>query len=277
MATTSSDSPVATLNPIAAGDPTSVEVSAERLSSLRKLNLGAGTLHLISAVVMTIIASDFTLPITSFNLNGPPGTPVDQGVLSTLAEVQLAPLTAGFLFLSAFFHYLISSVGFTKYGDELRHGRNRFRWVEYSISSTLMILTIALITTISDIGAIISIAFVNVSMILFGWIMEMVNRRGQATWWTPFWFGCIAGIGPWVAIVAYIFTGEGRPPGFVYGIIVSIFLFFNSFAINQWLQYRGTGRWADYLFGEKTYIVLSFVAKSVLAWQLYANVLIPEQ
>ncbi len=273
MTTTPTTTP--TINPLAAGDPVSVEVTPQRLSRLRTMNVGAGTLHLLSAVVMTIIASDFTLPITTFNLNGPPGTPVENGVLSTLVDVQLAPLTAGFLFLSAFFHYLIASVGFKKYGDELRHGRNRFRWVEYSLSSTLMMVTIALITTITDLAALIAIAFANVSMILFGWIMEMVNQRDQTTWWAPFWFGCIAGVGPWVALVAYILTGDEGPPGFVYGIIASIFLFFNSFAINQWLQYRATGKWADYLYGERNYIVLSFVAKSVLAWQLYANVLIP--
>ncbi len=266
----------ATLNPLAAGDPESVDVPEPVLDQLRKLNIGAGALHLVSAIVMTVIAADFTLPITTFNLNGPPGTPVEEGTLSTLVDVQLAPLTAGFLFLSAFFHFLISTVGFARYGDELRHGRNRFRWVEYSLSSTLMIITIGLLTTITDLAAIIGLAFANVSMILFGWIMEMVNRSGQRTWWTPFWFGCIAGIGPWVAIVSYIFTGDERPPGFVYGIIVTIFLFFNSFALNQWLQYAEVGRWKDYLVGERTYIVLSFVAKSALAWQLYANVLIPE-
>ncbi len=266
----------ATLNPLAAGDPESVEVTADDLGRLRKMNIGAGLLHLVSAIVMTIIASDFTLPVTTFNLNGPPGTPVSEGTLSTLVDVQLAPLTAGFLYLSAFFHFVIAFPAFRTYGSELRHGRNRFRWVEYSLSSTLMMITIALITTVTDLAGLIGIAFANVSMILFGWLMEMTNQRGQRTWWTPFWFGCVAGIGPWVAIGAYLFTGEGEAPGFVYGIIVSIFLFFNSFAINQWLQYRGVGKWSDYLHGERTYIVLSFVAKSVLAWQLYANVLIPD-
>ncbi len=263
-------------NPVADGDPPSVEVPPDTLSGLRKLNLAAGTLHLVSAVVMTIIAADFTLPITTFNLNGPPGTPVEEGVLSTLADVQLAPLTAGFLYLSAFFHFLISTVGYNRYGDELRHGRNRFRWVEYSLSSTLMIVAIALVSTIGDLAALIGISFANISMILFGWVMEMVNRRGERTWWSPFWFGCIAGIGPWLAIVGYIFTGDERPPGFVYGIIVTIFLFFNSFALNQWLQYKEVGRWSDYLVGERVYIFLSFFAKSALAWQIYANVLIPD-
>jgi hypothetical protein len=116
-------------------------------------------------------------------------------------------------------------------------------------------------------------------MILFGWIMEMVNQPDGDRWWTPFWFGCFAGIGPWVTIVAYLvinasIEGAGTPPTFVYGIIVTIFVFFNCFAINQWLQYRGVGKWSDYVFGETVYIVLSLVAKSALAWQIFANTLI---
>jgi hypothetical protein len=61
------------------------------------------------------------------------------------------------------------------------------------------------------------------------------------------------------------------PPGFVYGILVSLFLFFNVFALNQWLQYRAKGRWADYLFSEKGYIVLSLTAKPALAWQVFGG------
>ncbi len=138
---------------------------------------------------------------------------------------------------------------------------------------------IALIVSITDVAALIGLAGANVAMILFGWVMEMVNRPGdrpgQTVWWTPFWFGTIAGSAPWLALVAYLVfaSGEG-PPGFVYGILVSIFVLFNCFAINQWLQYRAVGRWADYLVGERTYIVLSFVAKSLLAWQIFANTLI---
>ena len=41
----------------------------------------------------------------------------------------------------------------------------------------------------------------------------------------------------------------------------------------QWLQYRAKGKWADYLRGERTYIVLSFVAKSLLAWQVFSGAL----
>ena len=232
-----------------------------------------------SGIAMGVFSNDFRLDVSSFALNGPPATPLDQGTVNELFGIPLGWATASFLLLSALFHFIIAGPGFAKYGDELRHGRNRFRWVEYSLSATLLIVLIAMVTGITDLAALIAIAFVNVAMILFGWIMEMVNTNEQPTWWTPFWFGCVAGIGPWGAIVTYLIVnvtrdGGERPPTFVYGIIASLFVLFNCFAINQWLQYRANGRWADYVFGERIYIVLSLTAKSVLAWQIFVNTLI---
>ena len=257
-----------------------VEISDARLARLRVFNLVMGILHFAGGTLMVVLGNDTKLPTSTFNLNGPPGTPLADGTLEEFWGVPLAFATAAFLYLSALFHFIIAAPGgFTFYSNELRRGRNRLRWVEYSLSSSLMIVLIALVTGITDVAALIAIAFVNVSMILFGWIMEMVNQPDGERWWTPFWFGCIAGIGPWVAIVAYLFInvsidGAETPPTFVYGIIVTIFVFFNCFAINQWLQYKGIGKWRDYVFGETVYIVLSLVAKSALAWQIFANTLI---
>ena len=270
----------------------SVTVPSSTARSLRLFNAVMGLLHLVSGAAMVALSTDFTLPVSTFALGGPPGTPLEQGTLSGVVDVPLAWGTAAFLFLSALFHLVIVSPwGFPRYVAELERGRNRFRWVEYALSSTLMIVLIALVTGITDLAALIGIAFANIAMILFGWLMEVSNNglmhgrdessaRGSRAWWTPFWFGCVAGIGPWAAIAAYLVVtisvlgGEG-PPGFVWGIIASLFVLFNTFAINQWLQYRQVGRWRDYLFGERQYVILSLVAKSVLAWQIFANVLIP--
>lgn len=270
----------------------SVHVSDGTARSLRIFNAVMGVVHLASGAFMVALASDFTLPVSTFSLMGPPGTPLSEGALTGVADVPLAWATASFLFLSAFFHALITSPwGFRRYVAELELGRNRFRWVEYSLSSTLMIVLIALVTGITDLAALIGLGFANIAMILFGWLMEVTNNgfahgrgqesaRGKRAWWTPFWFGCGAGIGPWAAIAAYLWVniavndGEG-PPGFVWGIIASLFVLFNTFAINQWLQFRQVGKWRDYLFGERQYVILSLVAKSVLAWQIFANTLIP--
>jgi hypothetical protein len=98
------------------------------------------------------------------------------------------------------------------------------------------------------------------------------------TSWRAFVYGCLAGIVPWIAIGIYfvgsVTSGE-QVPNFVYAIYVSLFLFFNVFAINMILQYKKIGRWQDYIYGEKVYIVLSLVAKSLLAWQVFFGTLQP--
>jgi len=140
------------------------------------------------------------------------------------------------------------------------------------VSASLMIVVIAGLTGVTDIAALLALFAVNVSMILFGWLMETTNRDERVSW-TPFVFGCIVGIVPWAAIAVYLVGAGSGVPTFVYGIFVSLFIFFNCFAVNQWLQYRRRGRWADYLFGERVYMYLSVIAKSLLAWQVFANVL----
>ncbi len=52
-------------------------------------------------------------------------------------------------------------------------------------------------------------------------------------------------------------------------------MFFNVFAVNMLLQYRRLGRWRDYLYGERVYMLLSLTAKSALAWQVFAGTLQP--
>ena len=250
-------------------------VSAPQAHRLRRLNLGAGILHLAQGVAMLVLSNGLKLPVSATFATAQPGQALDASRLSTLFSYRLGPAVAAFSLLSAAFHFLVASPwGFPRYLRELAAQRNRFRWVEYSLSASLMIVLIAGITGITDIAALIALFGVNASMILFGWLMETTSRPGAHVNWTPFVFGSIAGAVPWIAIVIYLAGAGSGMPSFVYGIFVSIFVFFNCFAINQWLQYRAHGRWRDYLHGERVYIVLSLVAKTLLAWQIFANVLV---
>ncbi len=259
-------------------------ISSERIARLRLFNIGAGVLHLLQAVAVLLLTNARSLPVTAAFGNGPPGQPMGPLVLEELFSYRIGLGVFTFLALSAFFHFLVASPwGFVNYRAELRETRNRFRWAEYSLSSSVMIILIAGIVGITDVAALIGLAGVNASMIFFGWLMETTNKPGPDARWSPFRFGSFAGIIPWIAIVVYtvgaattdVGSGDGVP-GFVYGIFVSLFLFFNSFAITQLLQYRAKNKWSDYLRGERAYIILSLLAKSALAWQIFANVLLPD-
>ena len=247
---------------------------SEQLQKLRIQNVIAGFLHLASLVAILVLANDASLPVRATYLTEAPGT----GNFSNptvLFNLNIAYMVATFMALSSFFHFFVSSPQiFPRYADGLEKHVNKYRWIEYSLSSSIMIIVILQLNGVSEYIALLGIFGVNVSMILFGWLQERYATPGDGDM-LPFWFGCIAGVIPWIAIAINIASPSGPPeastPGFVYGIVISLFVLFNSFAIVQWKQYKAQGKWADYLYGERRYIVLSFVAKSLLAWQVFAG------
>lgn len=254
-------------------------ISERDARGLRLYNVIVGLVHLAQAIAMLVLSTDFSLPVTRTVPAGPPGTPpITEGWF----DLPLGPAVAAFLFLAAADHLLMAAPGVNGwYTRMLGERKNYARWIEYSVSASLMIVLIAMITSITDIGALIAIFGVNTAMILFGLLQEMFVRpqTGRVNWW-PYLFGCFAGAVPWIVIALSVWFSEtssqsaGGPPGFVYGIIVSLFLFFNTFSVNMVLQYKGVGKWRSYLFGERAYIFFSLVAKSLLAWQVFANVLV---
>ena len=244
------------------------------LSRLRRWNLGLTLLHGVQVVAVLLLANGFAITVTSQFPSGPPGSAAPAP--KALFDVAIGSAVAAFLALAMLDHLLTATVLRPRYEADLRAGLNRFRWIEYSLSATIMVVLIGLYNGLTGVGEIVPIIGANVAMILFGWLQELMNPPGRTrTTMLPFWFGCLAGGAPWVAILVNL-IGAGSDttievPGFVYGIVVSLFIFFMSFALNQWLQYRRIGRWADYGYGEKVYLVLSLVAKSALAWQIFGG------
>ena len=241
------------------------------LDRLRRLNVVAAVLHAASAVAVVVLSNSFALPIVARYMAGPPGTTKFQ--LVHLTSLRMAWLVAAFFALSALAHGLVAGPLHARYAKNLEQHRNPFRWLEYSLSSSLMIVAIAQLTGIADVAALVALVGVNAAMIGFGWLQERYEAPGGSL--LPFWLGCVAGVVPWLAIGVYL-IGPGahdHAPGFVYGIFVSLFVLFNCFALVQYLQYKKVGRFANYLVGEKTYLVLSLAAKSLLAWQIFASTL----
>ena len=250
-----------------------------KFKSLRKFNLFMAVLHFAQGVAILWLSNSFALPVNSAFLKFSFSKMKLIPNVETLFELRIGPMIAIFLFLSALAHLLISLPGINDwYNRNLAKGINYARWIEYFFSSGVMIVIIAMLVGIYDIASLLLLFFLNGMMILFGWMMELQNQSTTKTNWTAFYFGCIAGLVTWVVIAIYLFGAGGnqnKAPDFVYWIYFSIFLFFNCFAANQVLQYKKIGPWRDYLYGERVYIILSLVAKSLLAWQVFVGTLRP--
>jgi hypothetical protein len=258
----------------------SVETMPEsKFASLRRFNLIMGFLHLIQGIFMIVVSNDTTYPIFTNYLNFDMASRSLSPNPQLLFELRFGPAVAAFLLISAIAHFYLATAGYGRYVHDLKKGMNPVRFYEYAFSSSLMIVLIFMLVGLWDLGAIILIFTLNATMNLFGIMMELHNQHTEETDWTAFIYGCVAGVVPWVVITLYfvgaVNSGDAKPPPFVYTIVPTLFVFFNIFAINMLLQYRQVGRWKDYLFGERVYIILSLLAKTVLAWLIFAGTLAP--
>jgi hypothetical protein len=245
---------------------------------LRWFNAGMAFLHAVQGALILAMSTGFALPVTTSFLQFDESTETLVTNPNTIGEIELAPMVALFLFISAAAHGILTLPGvYQWYERNLARQINYARWYEYSISASVMIVVIAMLVGMYDLVGLILIFSLNAAMIFFGLAMEAQNRGAERVNWTPFILGCVVGIVPWVAISLYLLAPASRSvgdvPTFVYGIYVSLFLFFNVFAVNMFLQYRRIGPWRDYIFGERAYIILSLTAKSALAWQVFAGTL----
>jgi len=249
-----------------------------KFSKLRRFNIAMGFLHLVQGALMLILANEATLPIQSHFVSFNPDTGSLYSVSDTLVNLRLGPFVAMFLFVSMVAHFSVSSPwGYGWYVRNLKKGINYARWYEYAVSSSIMVVIIAMLCGIYELSALVLMFALNATMNLFGLMMELHNQTTKKTDWTSYIFGCFAGLLVWVVLAIYFFGAVGLAGGdfplFVIFIFVSLAAFFNVFAVNMLLQYRAKGKWKDYLFGERVYIILSLTAKSALAWQVFAGTL----
>jgi len=249
----------------------------KKLSKLRIYNIVVGLVLIAQGLIMWSVSKSFALPITTSYLKWNKIIGFPQPHVEKVGELHIAFVLVTFLIISGIFLLGNATLWHKKYDEWLGKGMNLFRWMEYSITSSLMIVVIAMLCGIYDLSTLILIFSLNACMILFGWVMEVHNQTTKKVDWTSFIFGCFAGVIPWIVMGLYFYNAIGSNakavPTFVYAIFWSLFLFFNVFAINMILQYLKAGKWKEYIYGEYAYITLSLVAKSLLAWQVWSGTL----
>jgi hypothetical protein len=254
-------------------------MSAITNHKLRKLNAIMAAVHAAQGVLVLLLAKSFTITVTTGYLFFDQATKSLQPATHAVAQVSLPHLIADFFFVSAIAHFIIATIGFKAYTRGLAKGINKFRWFEYAISASIMIVAISLLVGIYDVAILAGVFALTTVMNLMGLVMEVHNQSTTKTNWLSYYIGSFAGIVPWLIIAYYFYAsshyGGSHPPTFVYWIFVSIFLFFSCFALNMFLQYKKIGKWKDYRYGELVYIYLSLIAKSALAWQVFAGTLRP--
>jgi hypothetical protein len=164
----------------------------------------------------------------------------------------------------------------TGYTYVIKNQNNFFRWIEYSITATLMLYVIAYTSGVKDTNVYLLLYATNIAMIALGQQVEVAVRDG-GDWITPMVTSFLLLFAEFSIIArsfwqrlgqvnAFLeenpsFSNGRRIPSWLNAMIIVLFLFFSCFGfLSLYASIRGT----PYETVEKGYIILSFAAKATL-------------
>lgn len=195
-----------------------------------------------------------------------------------LFDLNLAHLLLVLFIIGAIFHLLSATRWRKEYEKAVKNGINSLRWTEYALTTSIIVIGIGLLVGINDLSLLFAGVGVTVVMAVLGYALEISKQSSKDAKGLNFWPGIFAGSLPLVFIAIYLIGalvfGSGLPL-YVYFIIASVVLLFCGYVVMKYLQYKKSGRWADNMYSERTYIVFSFIAKTLVAWQIFAGALRP--
>jgi hypothetical protein len=181
-------------------------------------------------------------------------------------------LLVGFFFITAIFHAIYYFTNDGLYNQMIQKQNNYLRWIEYAITSTMMLYVIALISGVKDVNVYRSIFIINIAMIYTGQLVEEKRVKGE-DWRIPMILGFALLIVEFLIIVydfqsriedvKKIAGAEGKTiPDWIKYMIWVLFLFFSSFGF---ISLYGAYSQSPYESVEKLYLLFSLLAKATLA------------
>jgi hypothetical protein len=276
---------------------------------LTGLNLSAAVLHYGLAIGFRLYYNYLNKTYPNDPVNGIETTVREHSLLISAVDVVGSPINSqwvsvdsytypvtgiqnllvSFFFITGTFHLFYYLTNGPTGGDipnslsnlytrVIENKNNYFRWIEYSITSTMMLYIIAYSSGVKDVEVYNLLYATNVAMIATGQFVETAVRDG-GDWYTPMIVGflllcaefvCIfralnkrfSEINNFIATHPILSNGIVIPKWLSYLGIV-IFILFSSFGfISLYGAYSG----ASYDSIERLYIIFSFVAKATLGF-----------
>lgn len=266
---------------------------------LRKWNAAMFVFHAIFGVIVLVMGKlDLKVPVYGSKLgleilanNASRGWKQVPLKPDRVSWIYLTVLVAAFSFLSSFFHLGNALIWRKQYIKALEAGYAPFRWIEYSISASIMILILAYISGTVVMSTHVMLFGLTFITMIFGHLHEVICRPKSLDEWTgsKLWrlqahfMGYIPQCFAWGVVMGQFLEGASNStvdslgetrqmPTFVYIIVFGELLIFWSFGIVQLLVSLRPP--SAYYKGEIVYMWLSLFAKGLLALLCLSNVIL---
>lgn len=253
------------------------------LGNLKKWNVVLAFLHAVQGVLILALSREVTLPVTTNYLttdtlgSEAAGYNVWTPAIRLLADVNLAYLLAVLFFIAAIGHIIFATSYRKKYEADLAVGMNRARWVEYVLGGGLLLVTVALINGVSDLSTLVAIFALAEVLALFSLLLESHKELGDKHPRVINKMALVLALTPWIVTAIYLFGaqayGNQSLPTYIYWVDGIVFATFMATGLNMLFNKQKKGRWTDYFYTERVYMLLGLAAKSALAWLVFFGTL----
>ncbi len=246
--------------------------------SLRTQHAICAVVHLCN-VIGTIIAtygvnkqSLFSVPVVMHFTNK--DSRVKTSSHEVFSDFNLSALCIMFGLCAFVDHLACCTFAHVKYTKLVDQRNNYFRWIEYSVSSSLMILVIATLSGVLDFSTLVALFALMTTTIIFGYIIDQ-NANDPQLVKSLFALSMV----PYLVVWAIIYTHfgvnmtNGSGPWFVWLIEIGLFVLFALFAYIHHKQVTRQGKWASYAYSETMFNIASLLAKTTLNWVLVGGTL----
>ena len=251
----------------------------DKYQTLRAWHGGVAILLLAQVILLLVLANTHYLSLDIEYLSQNLITDQLETATRTIAEVSVVWLLVATLAIGIVMNALLASTLFKRYQLTLEANRNRFRWLDYSLSRGLLLVIIGILLGISNLALLFAIFAVvliqGMYSVLIDSLFKKLNRRSLRLSRVVTWMAILA---PWAVFIFYVvgswLYNSGSIPIYVYGVIATALVYFLLYDFNFIRQRLGRGRWGDYMFGEKVYLITSLIFQSAIVWQIFAGLLV---
>ncbi len=240
--------------------------------TLWRLNVIAAIVHFssfIAALVVSIIyasKSYQTELTTDFNT-----------VLNSLGSYSIIWVDLPFPIITAIFHASIAfipSIRSYYYKAIFEETGSILRWLEYSITASLMTWVILQLSGVTNILTLILTGVIaNIALQWQGYLQEKL--KGVS--WVPTIVGWLIFSMQWSIILSYFFTTlneEQNVPWFVYTIVIGLLIQFSLFGLVQLTYMLAIPKFMKSAYAaEIAFLVLSLTSKLFLTWNLLIGII----
>jgi len=252
----------------------------------------AAVVHILSGIAISIVfglvdttntRGTFTSDVTT--------TMGANGTVTTLkkldADYDLFYVLIPMPFATGLFHILQAVLLFMNcrwYKGDIEKGINIIRWIEYSITASLMTFILAQLCGITNVYLVWLIGVVcNIGLQWHGYyfevLMDCATKDTKLTWiqkWSPMIGGSVIFLGQWSILGCYfartVIASEEDVPLFVWFAFLGTFVTFVGFPFIQ-VFFANKFVIEDWYWYEFAFIQLSLASKLVLDWSLAGGIL----